>query len=576
MIGSHDLETTPQAWEARARAAERTVEVLKHKVVELYNGGSSSIERTVERARAREIESRRRQELMAARNAELTRHSAHLEAEVARRTHDLQAILDHVVFGFLVVCRDGTVRDGFTRSCVDLLGRDRLAGESLGAALGFDAAHRADLALGVDQVFDDILPSELVLDQLPRRAIGAGGRSLRLDGRVIRGRDGAVEGILLTISDVTALEAAQHENARYRLLVQLLRQREAFLSFVTDFRSLAGDARAAVAASDDPVARRAVHTMKGNAACFGLAEVAEVAHTIEDAAAIDAAGITRVQQALDDFLRHNLDVLGISVDSDAAASISITPEDLAGLEAVLTQPGAPAAWIERVRRRPARVMIASIEALVPRLAERFAKSVELVVEGGDLRVDAAILAPIVRELGHVVRNAIDHGIEPADQRAGKASTARVHIRFSEQTAEYQIQIEDDGRGIDVDALRDRARAMGMGDDATLATRTYEELLDLVFVDGLSTAATTTDVSGRGVGMSAICAAVNRVGGTISVRSQPGSGTRIEIRVPRRPDAARAAAAPQPRPAGANIPGEETPPPATRPDRPHVTGRGAPA
>jgi len=549
----------------RARAAERTVDVLKRKVVDLYNGGSSSIERTVERARAREIESRRRQELMAVRNAELTRHSACLEAEVARRTHDLQAILDNVVFGFLVVCRDGTVRDGFTRSCVDLLGRDRLAGESFGIALGFDAEHGADLALGLDQVFDDILPSELVLDQLPRRAIGAGGRSLRLDGRVIRGGDGAVEGILITISDVTALEAAQHENARYRLLVQLLRQREAFLSFVSEFRALARDARAAVVASDDPLARRAVHTMKGNAACFGLAEVSAVAHTIEEATAIDAAGITRVERALDEFLQHNLDVLGISVGSDAATSISITSEELVGLETVLAQPGAAAAWIERVRRRPARVMLAPIEALVPRLAERFAKSVELVVEGGDLRVDADVLAPVVRELGHVVRNAIDHGIEPADQRVGKASTARVRIRFSEQTAEYQIQIEDDGRGIDVDALRVRARAMGVSNDEALATRTYEELLELVFVDGLSTAATTTDVSGRGVGMSAICAAVNRAGGTISVRSQPGSGTCIEIRVPRLP---RGAAAPAPRPAAANESDPPTPP--SRQDRAQVT------
>jgi two-component system chemotaxis sensor kinase CheA len=532
MTQSHDLEATTQTWEARARAAERTVDVLKHKVVDLYNGASSNIQHTVERAREREVESRRRQELMAFRNAELTRHSASLELEVARRTRDLQAILDNVVFGFLVVGGDGVVRDGFTRSCVDLLGRDGIAGASLGAALGFDAAHCADLALGLSQVFDDILPTELVLDQLPRRATGADGRSLRLDGRVIRGGDGAVDAILITISDVTALEAAQHENARYRLLVQLLRQREAFVSFVTDFRALARDAYAAVAASDDQLARRAIHTMKGNAACFGLAEVAQLAHTVEDARAIDRAGISCIERALDDFLRHNVDVLGITADSDAATSISITPEDLAALETALVQPGAAAAWLERVRRRPARVMLAPLEALVPRLAERFAKRVELVVEGGDLRVDADVLAPVVRELGHVVRNAIDHGIEPADQRAGKAGVARICIRFAEQTTDYQIEIEDDGRGIDVDGLRTRARAMGLHDEATLATRTYEELLDLVFVDGLSTATTTTDVSGRGVGMSAICAAVNRVGGTIRVRSQPRNGTCIEIRVPR--------------------------------------------
>ena len=533
MMESQPIEID-QTWRARAVAAERTVEVLKRKVVELYNGGGSSIQRTVERARAREAETRRRQELMELRNVELTRYSARLEAEVATRTHDLQVILDNVIFGFLVVGRDGAIRDGFTRSCVDLLGRDQLAGVAFGAALGFDAARCDDLALGLEQVFDDILPAELVLDQLPHRATGPDGRSLRLDGRIIRSLDGAVDGVLVTVSDVTALEAAQRDNTHFRLLVQLLRQREAFIGFVADFRELANDARGAIGDGDQAVARRAIHTMKGNAGCFGLAAVAAVAHAVEDDPTIAAPGLARIEQALDEFLARNVDVLGVSGASEDAASIAITSEDLRFLERARTRPDAIAGWIEQIRRRPARVMLAPIEALVPRLAERFSKRVELVIVGGDLRVDAAVLAPVVRELGHVVRNAIDHGIEPADERGGKASTARLSIKFAEETTEYQIEIEDDGRGIDVDRLVAKARELRRGDDDDLASYTYEQLLELVFIDGLSTADATTDMSGRGVGMSAVCAAVSRAGGSIRVRSRPGQGTRIEIRVPRTP------------------------------------------
>ncbi len=535
MTASPEAETEC-GWRARALAAERTVAVLKRKVVELYNGEGSGIQRTVERARAREAETRRRQELTELRNAELVRHGARLEAEVAARTRDLQVILDNVVFGFLVVGRDGAIRDVFTRSCVDLLGHDRLAGASLGAALGFDATRCDDLALGLAQVFDDVLPSELLLDQLPHRATGRDGCSLQLDGRVIRSRDGVVDSVLITICDVTALEAAQRDSAHYRLLVQLLRQREAFVGFVADFHALASDARAAIVAGDPRASRRALHTMKGNAACFGLAAVAELAHAVEDAPAITVDGIDRIERALESFLAHNVDVLGVTSASDSATSISITTDDLVHLEHARARPDAIARWIKQIRRRPARMILGPLEALVPRLAERFAKHVDLVIEGGDLRIDAAVLGPVVRELGHVVRNAIEHGIEPADDRAGKATTARLSIKFAEDITDYQIEIEDDGRGVEVDRLVAKARELRLCSDLDLARWTYDQLLELVFIDGLSTAATTTDISGRGVGMSAICAAVGRAGGTIHVRSHPGQGTRIEIRVPRNPTA----------------------------------------
>jgi len=514
-------------WKARALAAERTVEVLKHKVVDLYNGGGSTIQHTLERARVREAEARRRQELMGVRNAELLRYSARLEGEVAARTRDLQVILDNVVFGFLVVGPDLAIR-GFTRSCIDLLGDAPLANTSLAAALRFDAIRAADLELGLMQVFDDILPSELALEQLPHAAVGTGGRSLCLDGRVIRTTEGGVDSILLTISDVTALEAAQQENTHYRLIVELLRQRDAFATFVGDFHAMAADARAAIAAGDQRLARRAVHTMKGNAGCFGLSQLSALIHEVEGQPQLDGTAIDTIESALSAFLEANADVLGVSSTADEARVV-IGSRDLAALAAA-TSLADVAEWVHALRLREAGALLAPFEGMVRRLAERCEKKVELVIEGGEARVDSEILSPILRELAHLIRNSIDHGIEAADERGDKPVPARLVLRIAETDECYELDVEDDGRGIDVERLVLKARELGVP-EAELANRSYDELVELVYIDGLTTALPVSEVSGRGVGMSAIAAAVRRAGGSVRIRSRPGLGTRVEIRVP---------------------------------------------
>lgn len=527
---------TIEVLQRQLEAAHRTIRVLKDKVGDLYNGGGSGIAHAVQRAQAREAELRRRQELTALRNAELSHYSAMLEGVVAARTRDLQVILDNVVFGFVVVNPDGTLREGATRSCEALLGRMPRPGLALAEALGFTGTQFDECQLQLDALFEDVLPESLLLDQLPRGASTSDGRRLHLDGRVIRQPDGKIDGLLLTISDITELEAAQRDNAHYRLLVHLLRNRETFCAFITDARDLLEHARVAIAGGDEATARRALHTVKGNAACFGLTDVAEIAHAAEDAPVLGATDLTRVRDGLAAFLAANVDVLGLTLETPP--TVEISTGDLEALAGLAHRGAAEVmGWIERARLRPARSLLAPLEALVPRLAERAGKQVELHIEGGGVRVDAEVLGPIVRELGHVVRNAIDHGLESPEGRGTKPATGSLVITFSNDRDGYHIGVHDDGRGIDVARVAAKARAAGLCTDADLAARSREELLRLVFLDGVSTADAVTEISGRGVGMAAVQGAVRHAGGAIAIRSEPGAGTHVEILIPARPRAA---------------------------------------
>ena len=217
---------TAQAnWQRRAQAAETTVCILKSKVKEMYNGGPQTvIHQQLEHAQKREERNRRQRELAEVRTHELQRYSAHLEAEVASRTQAIQTILDNVRFGFLVVDRELVVQEGFTRSCTQLFGTTPTAGQALPALLQATGPVASELLLGMDQVFEDLLPEEVSLDQIPTRFV-VGDRVLRVQGSAIRDASNSVTGVLMTVSDVTALEAAERIGREREVVITILRQK---------------------------------------------------------------------------------------------------------------------------------------------------------------------------------------------------------------------------------------------------------------------------------------------------------------------------------------------------------------
>jgi two-component system chemotaxis sensor kinase CheA len=134
---------------------------------------------------------------------------------------------------------------------------------------------------------------------------------------------------------------------------------------------------------------------------------------------------------------------------------------------------------------------------------------------------------------HIVRNALDHGIEAADIRRqqGKPAVATIRIRASRQGGHVIVEVEDDGGGVNVARVRAVAKERGVTDAATLDAMTDEQVIDLVFAAGFSTASQVTALSGRGVGMDAVRTAVERVGGRVAIESRSGAGTAVKLMLP---------------------------------------------
>jgi two-component system, chemotaxis family, sensor kinase CheA len=167
------------------------------------------------------------------------------------------------------------------------------------------------------------------------------------------------------------------------------------------------------------------------------------------------------------------------------------------------------------------------------LAKDLGREVEFELDAGSLRVSADVAEVLEVFALHGLRNAVDHGIEPPNERrhAGKRGAARVRVGARQEGESVVVQIDDDGRGIDCEVVRARAVRAGLLSAERARIAREPELFKLLFVSGFSTSETPGDVSGRGVGLDAVHAAIQRAGGDVSITARKGAGSRFQARVP---------------------------------------------
>jgi two-component system chemotaxis sensor kinase CheA len=186
-----------------------------------------------------------------------------------------------------------------------------------------------------------------------------------------------------------------------------------------------------------------------------------------------------------------------------------------------------------LRLAPLTPTLSRLPRLVRGVAGELGKSVDLVIEDGGALADKSVVERLVDPLMHVLRNAVDHGIEaPADRlAAGKPEQGRITLSVDRRGDVLTLDIADDGRGLDPDKVRAAARRGQLMSDDALAALSDAEIAELIFRPGFSTSQTVSHVSGRGVGMDAVRKAIAALGGTVGVRSAPGRGTTVSFALP---------------------------------------------
>ncbi|HQN19245.1 MAG TPA: chemotaxis protein CheA [Syntrophobacteraceae bacterium] len=189
--------------------------------------------------------------------------------------------------------------------------------------------------------------------------------------------------------------------------------------------------------------------------------------------------------------------------------------------------------IMRTRMVPIAVLFNKFPGIMRNLARERNKQVELVVEGEDTELDKTVIEQIYDPMVHLLRNAVDHGIEPPElrQRSGKPPAGRIALSAWHHQNNVMIQVEDDGRGIDAVQMRDIAVEKGVLTREEARGMADEQAVRLIFVPGFSSAEKVSEVSGRGVGMDVVKEHVQRLRGNVDVQTVVGKGTRFRIEMP---------------------------------------------
>lgn len=445
-------------------------------------------------------------------------------SELTQRGRDMRLVLDNVAQGFLTVDTKGYLAQ--ERSAIV----DRWFGPYEGEITFADYARSIDREFGerfelaFEAYTDGFLPTDLCLDQLPTDF-----RSKTRDFRCSYSPLEEAEqqhGLLIVISDVTEQLVGAEKDAEQRdvmaLVHGLMRDRSGYLVLLEEAGRIIEEVKHP--GTDLTGVKRLLHTLKGNAGVLNLQVLAELCHRAEDeleetqAVAFDGSlGKVRSHwQTLIQTLHALLGERQSGMLEIEAAEIERLYDQARGGAPI----GALMEALVYLRLEPVERALGRLAKYARELCQRLGKGNVMVdIDAHRVRLDPKRWSPLWTDVVHLVRNAVDHGFETTGERCQAGKPARPSLRLDTTVANgrFNLQISDDGRGIDWAEVRRIAAQRG------LPCESQRDLTAALFAPAFSTRDNVTTTSGRGMGLSAVAERVREMGGTITLDSQPGRG-----------------------------------------------------
>ncbi|MDQ7015548.1 MAG: response regulator [Gammaproteobacteria bacterium] len=492
-------------------------------------------------------------------NARLKLLNENLESVVKQRTHELskksgqvRQLLDSSGQGFLSFFSDLKIQGECSSRCYQFFSVEEMAGQFIYELLySRSEEQQALLKKNLQRFFksEDRMRRELILELLPRE--------YQLQNFIFSAEYRPMEKdqLMLILSDITQKKRLQEKiNAnqeRFKFIVTVLKEINDVQQIMREFHCFLE--QCSLAAVDVVQLYRDVHTFKGLFLQFGFPTLPMVLHRVEtelnqlqgDLVAEQVEGFSDLKIALMHDLAEIEQVLGqgfchedrlINIPESRIIELQLMVEELAQSK-ILADEQAFLALLHRVRtvcHVDFRSLLSGYPKAMMQLAARLNKEIEpFSIEGDLILIDATRFNPLVKTLVHVFRNAMVHGIESPEERIerGKLERGQLTCHVLRKKGALVVEIGDDGRGMDADLLRQFALDKGVLDQQSVGERSDAEIFQLIFTDDFSTTEDVDSYSGRGVGLSAVQDKLERLGGSIQVKSKKGCGTSFQFTLP---------------------------------------------
>ena len=489
------------------------------------------------------------------------------QASLKRAENDIKNLLDNAGQGFLTFGQDLIINKEYSTECVNIFGRkiDSLSILELLKDVDEDQSivERtfsnifANIDPGRKQLYLQLLPDQLELD----------GKYIYINYKLIKQAhtakvaiDDYKELIMMILTDITDKIALQNEieNERNQLktIVSVVVNYDAFMECMKEYQLFVKQLEEALLAAtiftDNRVNEiyQKIHGFKGDFSIFNMPELTKHLHGLESqiaklpdqpqSASIELQNMINPAEMmawLNKDMTSIIDVLGQEYFA-REAMVWVDKQQLLLIEELIRSflPSSEAKTllhpIKRLRYKNLKDLLKIYVDYVARLAEKADKAIRLSISGDDVYVDEELYFPFIRSLGHVFRNSIDHGIESIDERLslGKDEEAIIYCSIRNND-EICITIFDDGQGIDLLKVKDKAISAGIMSPDLLSDMSDEMLMQLIFVDNLSTSTTISQTSGRGEGLACVKTELDKLGAGVIVQSEPGRGTKLIFNIP---------------------------------------------
>jgi len=513
--------------------AMRQVEALlaNHLLVDELEAEKAHLEQANLKLEQRDRELSKATEQLLAVNETLEQRVRERTTALASKNAELRLIFDNVDQGLIIVDLEGRMARERSRVVDAWFGAVPDAAR-LSDYLSADRRFAELLNWGLDALREDVMPRALCLEQLPH-ALRVGGRHFRCRYLPVDA-EGKAPSLLLVIDDVTEqLELAREEAQQRELLAAftaLMRDRTGFLRFFEEGERMLDELRGAATA--DARRKQLLHTLKGNAGTLGLHVVAELCHAAEsqlenrDSLVPDSIEPLRARWAAVSGSLHTL------APTSLKKTFELSEPELARLSQRARSGASGPQIVEELERlcwEPVSRVLDRLGQQARGLALRLGRgAIDVQIEADDFRLAPEVWEPLWSALVHVIRNAVDHGLEPASDRVAAGKPARGRLRLSAQRlAEgYRLELSDDGRGVDWASVRSLCLSRGR------RAESRQDLLEALLSHGFSTKREITETSGRGVGLAALAVVVRERSGLIELESEAGQGTSWVLTFPR--------------------------------------------